>query len=60
MAAKKEKSGAMQGWKLYDTKGGLKRKNKSCPKCGPGYFLAEHSNRISCGKCGYAEMKSKA
>lgn len=57
-AAKKTK--AMQVWKLYEAKGSLKRKNKSCPKCGPGVFLAEHKNRISCGKCGYAEMKGKA
>ncbi|MBI2133783.1 30S ribosomal protein S27ae [Candidatus Woesearchaeota archaeon] len=55
--AEKKKSGAMQVWKLYDAKGGLKRKNKFCPKCGPGNFLAEHKNRTSCGKCGYAEMK---
>ncbi len=59
MADKKKASDAMQVWKLYDAKGGLKHKNKSCPKCGPGVFLAEHKNRISCGKCGYAEMKSK-
>lgn len=53
------KSGAMQVWKLYETKGELKRKNQTCPKCGPGVFLAQHSNRISCGKCGYAEIKGK-
>jgi small subunit ribosomal protein S27Ae len=28
-----------------------------CPKCGNGYFLAEHDNRLSCGKCGYTEFK---
>jgi small subunit ribosomal protein S27Ae len=53
----KKKKKPMQVWKLYEAKGELKRKNKSCPKCGPGAFLAEHSNRISCGKCGYSEMK---
>ncbi len=45
--------------KLYDTSGGLKRKNKSCPKCGPGTFLANHKNRLACGKCNYVEMKGK-
>jgi len=30
----------------------------SCPKCGPGVFLAEHKDRFSCGKCGYTEFKS--
>ena len=34
-----------------------KMKNKFCPKCGPGVTLAEHSNRSSCGKCGYTEFK---
>lgn len=30
---------------------------KGCPKCGPGFRLAEHDNRRSCGKCGYFEKK---
>ncbi len=55
MAAAK-KSDSMQVWKLYD-KG--TRKNKFCPKCGAGFFLAQHKDRVSCGKCGYAEMKGK-
>ncbi|NTV23403.1 MAG: 30S ribosomal protein S27ae [Nanoarchaeota archaeon] len=39
---------------LYD---GAKSKNKTCPKCGAGVFMAEHKNRSSCGKCGYSEFK---
>ena len=46
-------------WKMYESKGNLARKNQSCPKCGPGYFLAKHKDRTSCGKCGYAEMGKK-
>ncbi|MCD6108707.1 MAG: 30S ribosomal protein S27ae [Thermoplasmata archaeon] len=34
------------------------RLRKTCPKCGPGVFLAEHRDRFSCGKCGYTEFKS--
>jgi small subunit ribosomal protein S27Ae len=46
---------------LYNTKGEqLTRTHKSCPKCGPGVFLAEHPNRRSCGKCGYSEAKTAA
>jgi small subunit ribosomal protein S27Ae len=46
---------------LYSTKGdALTRTHKSCPKCGPGTFLAEHPNRRSCGKCGYSEAKTSA
>ena len=36
----------------------VKRKNKSCPKCGAGVFLAKHQDRVYCGKCGYVEMNS--
>ncbi len=35
----------------------LERKNKSCPKCGSGTFMAEHANRRTCGKCNYTEFK---
>ena len=35
------------------------RLRRHCPKCGDGYFLAEHKNRLSCGKCGYTEFKTK-
>lgn len=45
--------------KLYDASSGLKRKNKSCPKCGKGVFMAQHKDRITCGKCGYTEFSSK-
>ncbi len=30
---------------------------KYCVKCGPGYRLASHKDRFSCGKCGYSESK---
>lgn len=46
---------------LYEVKGNtLVRKKKACPKCGPGVFLAEHKDRVSCGNCGYTEFKAKA
>ena len=43
---------------LYKVDGDkLVRKNKICPKCGNGVFMAEHKDRVSCGKCGYTEFK---
>lgn len=42
-------------WELYGIAGGLKRKNKFCPKCGAGTFMAQHKDRYTCGKCGYME-----
>ena len=66
MALPPKKAGAAKGSKerqkgtdsLYTFAGSkLERKNKSCPKCGAGTFLAEHSNRKTCGKCGYTEFR---
>lgn len=43
---------------LYDVqKDKVVRKRKTCPKCGPGVFLAEHKDRYTCGRCGYTEFK---
>ncbi len=43
---------------LYKVDGDkLERKNKICPKCGNGVFMADHKDRLSCGKCGYTEFK---
>lgn len=53
---KKNKKRTSKTSSLYDTSNGLKRKNKFCPKCGAGTFLANHKDRITCGKCGYMEM----
>lgn len=55
-----KKSSARKVYTLYDISGPeLKRKNQSCPKCGPGFFMAIHKNRSSCGKCSYTEFKKE-
>ena len=47
--------------KKYSAEGDkVKRSRKFCPKCGPGVFLAEHQDRLSCGKCQYTEFKTAA
>ena len=38
----------------------ITRKNRTCPKCGPGMFLGKHKDRLVCGKCKYVEMISKS
>ena len=56
-AAKKKSKGR---WKLYNITGNkLERKNKSCPKCGDGTFMAKHANRMTCGTCRYVEFIAK-
>jgi len=43
---------------FYDVSGDkIKRTKPVCPRCGNGVFLAEHKDRLSCGKCGYTEFK---
>jgi small subunit ribosomal protein S27Ae len=42
----------------YEIKGGKLSRDRSCPKCGPGIFLAKHKDgRVYCGKCHYSELK---
>ncbi|MBT7706312.1 30S ribosomal protein S27ae [archaeon] len=43
----------------YEIKDGKISSKPSCPKCGAGVFLAEHKDRLYCGKCHYVEMKAK-
>ena len=59
----KKKHTHVQVWKLYEIKDGKAvRKRESCPRCGPGTFLASYKTRKYCGKCGYGivaqEMKT--
>ena len=56
---KKKKTRTLSSY--YKIEGGtLQRKLKTCPRCGPGVFLAEHYDRFACGKCGYAEFRHKS
>ena len=49
----------MKGHELYEIKDDkIQRKKRFCPKC-EGVFLAEHPDRLACGKCGYTEFKNK-
>jgi small subunit ribosomal protein S27Ae len=51
----------VQVWKLYKVEETtLTRLKKECPRCGRGYFMAEHKDRMSCGNCGYTTFKTKA
>jgi small subunit ribosomal protein S27Ae len=36
---------------------GLKRLCPYCERCGPGYFMADHGNRYTCGHCGLTRYK---
>lgn len=48
-------------YEFYESEGDtVDRLKKSCPRCGPGVFMADHGNRLACGKCGYTEFKQEA
>ncbi|HUR64010.1 MAG: ubiquitin-small subunit ribosomal protein S27Ae [Thermoplasmata archaeon] len=45
--------------KFYQVQGNkLVRTHKACPKCGAGVFMAQHKDRMHCGKCGHTERKA--
>ena len=47
-------------YKFYEVKSGqVSRLRKECPRCGKGVFLAEHRDRMTCGKCGYTSFKKQ-
>lgn len=46
--------------KVYSMNGSeLSRNKKPCPRCGPGTWLAAHTGRSYCGKCGYTIFEKK-
>lgn len=58
MAKKKSKPKKPSArWKNYQVSGNkAEKKGKFCPKCGVGIFLAQHKDRLTCGKCKYVEF----
>jgi small subunit ribosomal protein S27Ae len=61
---KKEKPKApkrrIQAHRLYKIEeGSLTRLRKECPRCGKGYFMAQHMGRLMCGNCGYTTFTGK-
>lgn len=43
--------------KHYKASGEKLEKPSTCPKCGDGNILAQHKDRVTCGKCHYTEFK---
>jgi len=51
---------ASKKYKFYKVEGeNVKRGKKFCPRCGAGVFLAQHKDRMHCGKCNYTEFNAK-
>ena len=37
---------------------GTIKRERFCPRCGPGIFLMNSQNRFYCGKCHYSEFQT--
>lgn len=60
MAKKKKKNKVpSKRYSKYTVEGNTVKRKATCPKCGPGIFLAEHKDRQTCGSCKYTQFKSK-
>jgi len=43
---------------LYKIESGkIVRLRPTCERCGPGYFMADHGDRYTCGHCGFTRYK---
>ena len=52
---KKEEKGVHA---LYRIEGNeVTRLRPTCERCGPGYFMASHEDRYTCGHCGFTRYK---
>ncbi len=58
---KGRKHSNLKASKFYEVKGNTAvRKNKPCPRCGQGTWLAAHKERLYCGRCHYTEFSGKS
>ena len=59
--SKKEKKKEKGAHSYYKIEGGnLVRLRPFCERCGPGYLMADHGDRYTCGHCGFTRYKTKA
>ena len=67
MAKKSEKKGkkphknnpTSKKYTKYKIEGDSIKREKNCPRCGPGIFLMNSQGRLYCGKCHYSEFEGK-
>jgi small subunit ribosomal protein S27Ae len=52
---KKEEKGIHALYKIEGEK--ATRLRPICERCGPGYFMANHKDRYTCGHCGFTRYK---
>jgi len=52
---KKKEKGIHALYKVENDK--ATRLRPTCARCGPGYFMANHHDRYTCGHCGFTRYK---
>ncbi len=52
---KKEEKGIHAIYKVEGDK--VTRLRPTCERCGPGFFMADHTDRYTCGHCGFTRYK---
>ena len=52
---KKEERGIFSLYKVENNQ--IVRLRPTCERCGPGYFMADHGDRYTCGHCGFTRYK---
>ncbi len=53
----KEEKGVHAMYKVEGEK--CSKAQPTCERCGPGYFMADHHDRFTCGHCGFTRYKQK-
>jgi small subunit ribosomal protein S27Ae len=54
----KAKAGEKGMHSMYKLEGDkVARLRPTCERCGPGYFMADHHDRFTCGHCGFTRYK---
>jgi small subunit ribosomal protein S27Ae len=53
----KQEKGVHAMYKVEGNK--ISRARPTCERCGPGYFMADHHDRYTCGHCGFTRYKQK-
>jgi small subunit ribosomal protein S27Ae len=57
---KKTNKPTSQKYKFYKIEGDKVKREKFCPRCGPGIFLMQAKDRVYCGKCHFTEFSTKS
>jgi small subunit ribosomal protein S27Ae len=53
---KRQEKGVHAMYKIEGEK--VTRTRPMCERCGPGYFMADHKERYTCGHCGFTRYKT--